>query len=133
MQCAVKPEQHGVGSIMGIVLGAKIAKKIKNAIPNEKVEKFLKNHGFSKHEKGRGNKQPKDNYFVEEDSGKVTAYTVLGGNKPLGTIPKFERKTFDEPSFESLKQWMGYSRGGLVKGIDGIAKRGKTKVKRVKG
>ena len=49
--------------------------------------------------------------------------------------PTFSRKTFDEPSFKVLREWMGYSKGGLVKkkNIDGIAKRGKTKLKRVKG
>jgi len=88
----------------------KIVKKAKDSVSNETVEKFLKEHGFSKHEKGRGNKTPTDNYFVEEDSGKVTTYTRYSGRRPT-----FSRKTFDEPSFKALREWMGYYKGGKVK------------------
>tara|TARA_R100001369_G_scaffold28180_2_gene50618 strand:+ start:1199 stop:2449 length:1251 start_codon:yes stop_codon:yes gene_type:complete len=73
------------------------------------AEKFLDEHNYEKYSPSSGDTKPTKPHYVEQDNGKITAYTPLGGTKN-----KFEQKSFNNPTLKSLRNWMGYSAGGKV-------------------
>ena len=73
------------------------------------AEKFLDEHNYEKYSPSSGDTKPTKPHYVEQDDGKIIAYTPLGGTKN-----KFEQKSFNNPTLKSLRNWMGYSAGGKV-------------------
>ena len=73
---------------------------------NRLAEKFLEEHGYRPY-LGQGSKE-----FTYEYTDKgLKAFTPYGGVKS-----GIEQKTFKNPTFKALRDWMGYQEGGMVRG-----------------
>tara|TARA_R110000744_G_scaffold210877_1_gene329975 strand:+ start:88 stop:651 length:564 start_codon:yes stop_codon:yes gene_type:complete len=78
--------------------------------------RFLKDHGFDEFQEGLS--KPKGDYFKVNDDGSIVAFSGQGSS-PSGGKTKYSRKTFKNPTLKSLRNWMGYSAGGVVNKKDG--------------
>jgi hypothetical protein len=76
---------------------------------NRLAERFLEDHGYRPY-MGQGSRE-----FTYEYTDKgLKTFTPYGGVKS-----GIEQKTFTDPTFKVLRDWMGYQEGGVVRGYQG--------------